>query len=283
MPITKARTLDYVEHEWGTYIERFNRLPMDEQDKRAREQGYESFRDLLAHILAWWEEGMEIIIAVAEDRPFERKKYDYDAFNAEAVAKYRSWDESEFLNHFEEGRKKMGTDLRSMDEAVYENRRVKAWLDAVIYEHAREHPVAIGRFLVIDLLENEWATYINDFDRLNEEEKKEFLSKQGFANFHDLLAHVIGWWEEGVRIIAGILDSPGFIWEPHDTDAYNLELTEKYSSWSDDDLLKHYDIVRRAMIELVIDLPEDAFFNKDIEGWLRDDVVEHYDEHPIPG
>jgi hypothetical protein len=36
------------------------------------------------------------------------------------------------------------------------------------------------------------------------------------------------------------------------------------------------------MIDLTMDLPEDAFFNRDIESWLRDDVVEHYDEHPIP-
>jgi hypothetical protein len=30
-------------------------------------------------------------------------------------------------------------------------------------------------------------------------------------------------------------------------------------------------------------LPEDAFLNKDIEGWLISDVVGHYDDHPIPG
>ena len=88
MPSTKQRTLEYLEQEWGTYIERFNRLPKEEQDKRVKEQGYEQFRDMLAHIMAWWDEGMSIILAVAEDRPFERKKYDFDAFNAEAVAKY---------------------------------------------------------------------------------------------------------------------------------------------------------------------------------------------------
>ena len=92
---------------------------------RVNEQGYEQFRDMLAHILAWWEEGMEIILALADGREFERRKYDFDAFNAEAVAKYRSWDEAEFLSQFEETRQKMGADLRSMDEALFENRRVK--------------------------------------------------------------------------------------------------------------------------------------------------------------
>lgn len=282
MPITKARTLEYMEEEWGTYVERFQRLPKDEQEKRVKEQGYEMFRDMLAHILAWWEEGLGIILAIAEDRPFERKKYDFDVFNAEAIAKYKDWDEAGFMAHFEKTRQKTGADLKSMNEAAFENRRVKTWLHGIIYHHAREHLVALSRFLVIDLLENEWATYIRDFDALSDEKKKEFVSKQGFASFHDLLAHVIGWWEEGVRIITGIVDRPSFTWQSHDADAFNLELTKKYSAWSDVDLFKHYDNVRLAMLDLVAELPNDAFLNKDIESWLKDDVVGHYDEHPIP-
>lgn len=282
MTITKQRTLAFLEQEWGTYIERFQRLPKTEQEKRVQKQGYERFRDMLAHILAWWEEGMGIILAVAEDRPFERKKYDFDVFNAEAVAKYKDWGEAEFMAHFEKTRQKMGADLRSMKEAAFEHRRVQAWLQAVILHHAREHLVALSRFLVIDMLENEWAAYIQDFQHLDAEKQKEFLSKQGFDRFRDLVAHVVGWWEEGARIISGIMDSPAFMWESQDVDAFNRELVKKFSTWSEDDLYRHYESVRLAMIDLTMDLPEDAFFNRDIESWLRDDVVEHYDEHPIP-
>ncbi len=266
----------------GTYIERFNLLPMDEQDRRVKQMGYEQFRDMLAHILAWWREGMGIILAIAEERPFERKKYDFAVFNAEAVAKYKSWDEVKFLAHFEKTRQKLGADLKSMNEAVYDNRRVKAWLHAIIFHHVREHLVVVSWFIVMDLLKNEWATYIGDFKQLDDDKKKEFLAKQGFESFHDLLADIVGWWEEGARIIMGILDLPAFTWESHDTDAFNAELTQKYSSWSDDDLFKHYEAVRKALLDLTSDLPTDAFLNKDIEGWLKDDVVEHYDEHPIP-
>ena len=282
MSITKQRTLDYVELEWGTYVERFNRLPKEEQNKRVQKTGYATLHDLLAHILAWWEEGMSIILAIVEDRPFERKKYDFDAFNAEAVAKYKSWDEDEFMAHFENTRQKIAADLKSMNEAVFENRRVRAWLRAVILSHAREHLVALNHFLVIDMLENDWATYIEDFERLSSEKQQEFLAKQGFQNFHDLLAHIIGWWEEGARIINGILDSPSFTWQDPDVDTFNVELTKKFSTWSDDDLFKHYQNLRLAIIDLVERLPENAFLNKDIESWLAADVVEHYDEHPIP-
>ena len=68
MSITKQRSLDYIQSEWGTYVERFKRLPQAEGEKRVRQMGYERFRDMLAHIAEWWDEGMEIILAVAENR-----------------------------------------------------------------------------------------------------------------------------------------------------------------------------------------------------------------------
>ena len=177
----------------------------------------------------------------------------------------------------------MGAALTSMDAALFENRRVHAWLRAVVLAHAREHLLALSRFLVLDLLKNEWASYIEDFHRLNPAKQKEFLSEQGFDNFHDLLAHIVGWWEEGARVIHGILDSPSFTWQNHDVDSFNRELMQKISSWADEDLFHHFEGLRLALIDLVEQLPDDAFLNVDIEGWLIDDVVEHYDEHPIPG
>lgn len=282
MSISKQRTLDYLGLEWGTYVERFQRLPQEEQNRRVKETGYESFRDLLAHILAWWEEGMGVILSIAEDRPFERKKYDFDIFNAEAVDKYRDWDEAEFMAHFEKARQRALADLTSMNETVFENRRVQGWLRAVILLHAREHLITLSRFLVLDLLENGWATYIQDFQQIDPDRQKEFLSKQGFESFHDLLAHIIGWWEEGARIINGMLHSPAFTWQDPDVDPFNAELVRKFSTWSDDDLFKHYESLRLALIDLVERLPEDAFSNRDIESWLADDIVHHYDEHAIP-
>ena len=48
----KQRTLNFLEIEWATYVERFNRLPVEDGIKRVKGQGYEQFRDMLAHILA---------------------------------------------------------------------------------------------------------------------------------------------------------------------------------------------------------------------------------------
>jgi hypothetical protein len=277
----KQRTLDFLEIEWATYIERFNRWPADYGRKRVNDQGYGHFRDMLAHVLAWWEEGMGIILAIAEEREYERKKYDFDVFNAEAVAKYGTWDEAEFFIHFEKTRHKVITDLKSMNEVAWENKRVRGWVNGIFIEHAREHLVALSRFLLLDTLENGWGTYVGEFGQLDDEKKKEFIGRQGFGNFHDLLAHIVGWWEEGARIVNGILNEPGFSWQDPNTDEFNIELTRKYSTWAHSDLLKHYEATRMAMVELASKIPDDAFLNMDIESWLAADVVGHYDGHKV--
>ena len=144
----------------------------------------------------------------------------------------------------------------------------------------------ISKQRALNYVEFEWATYTQDFQRLDSEKQHEFLSKQGFASFHDLLAHIAGWWDcrfrRGARIIHGIVTSPAFTWQEVETDSFNAALIQKFSMWPDDDLLHHYEGLRLALIDLVESLPEDAFLHKDIEGWLADDVVHHYDDHPIP-
>ena len=276
----KHRVIDFVEIEWAGYIERFNRLPELDGSQRVRRQGYDRFRDMLAHILAWWEDVMPIVLAIAESREFEKKKYDFDAFNAEAVAKYKDWDESEFLAHFEKTRQKAAADLRSMNEAAFEDRRIQGRLNGIFISHAREHLVALSKFLTMDTLEHEWGTYIAKFDA--SDKKEEFLKKQSVARFGDMLVHAFAWWDEGVIAVQGALKDPSFVYDgPADTDAYNAEIVAKYQGTSEADLRTLFEQKRLDMIELVRGLPESAFVNPTIEEWLAADVVEHYDEHAL--
>lgn len=277
----KQRTLDFLEIEWATYIERFFRWPADHGLKRVHDQGYAQFRDMLAHVLAWWEEGMEIILAIAEGREYARRKYDFDAFNAEAVAKYKDWDESEFLAHFEKVRQKAAADLMSMNDAAWEDRRVRSWVNGIFIHHAREHLVAASRFLILDTLENEWKPYVEDFEQV--EDQDAFLKKQGVGNFRELLGHVIGWWEEGERIITGLLGDPDFVWQEPDTDAFNAELIAKYKKLSDAEVQAQFENKRLSLIKFVNNLPDEAFMNMDVEGWLAADVAGHFDDHSIRG
>lgn len=276
----KQRVIDLIEKEWGVYVERFNRLPEDEKAHRVGKQGYASFRDILAHVVAWWEEAMPIVLAIAENRESERKKYDFDVFNAEAVAKYKSWDEKEFLNHFEQVRLQCLADVKSLDESVFENRRAKNWVNGVFIHHAREHLVVLGKFLTLDTLEHEWGTFIQKFDV--SEKKDEYLKSQQLARFEDILVHSFMWWDEGVNAVQGALKDSNFVYKgPADTDAYNAEIVQKYQSMSSDDVRKLFEQKRIELMKLVQSLPENAFDNLTIEDWLAADIVEHFDEHNV--
>lgn len=134
---------------------------------------------------------------------------------------------------------------------------------------------------VIHTLEGGWGVYVEQFNALSLEAQTAFLQKEGFETFHDLLAHIIGWWEEGLWVITGILENPGFTWAERDTDAFNRELIEKYRAWSKEYLLLHYENVREAMLNLVAELPENALYNTDIRDWLHADVIEHLEDHRI--
>jgi len=279
MPNYKQRTINFLENEWGTYIERFSRWPADYGHERVHKQGYDQFRDMLAHILAWWEEAMPIIIDIAEEREFARKKYDFDTFNAEAVTKYKTWPESLFLAHFEKTRQKAVVDLKSIYKDSFENRRIQNWVNGVFISHAREHLVALSRFLTLDTLENEWSTYIQRFDAL--ENKEEFLQKQGFKKIEDLLVHIAGWWDEGIKLAKNVLADADFVYEEPDTDKFNADLLVLHKNTSAADVRRLFESKRIEMIDFVRDLPESAFENQTIENWLAMDVVEHYDEHAL--
>lgn len=134
---------------------------------------------------------------------------------------------------------------------------------------------------VMQVLEEGWGGYILQFNALSAEAQTAFLQKEGFENLHELLAHIIGWWEEGLWIITGIIEDPSFTWIERDTDAFNRELIEKFRPWKEEDLLLHFENVREALIHLVADLPEDALMNKDIREWLEADVIEHLEDHRI--
>lgn len=277
----KQRVIDFFEIEWGTYVERTKRLPALEASHRVRVEGYDRLHDLLAHVIGWWEEGIPIVMAIAENREYARKKYDFDAFNAESMAKYKDWDEAEFLTHFEKTRQDIVTQLRSLDEAAFDHPRVRGWLRGTVIEHAREHLLVLSKFLALDTLEEEWGTYLTRFDKI--EAKDTFLQKQGYTSFSHLLAHIVGWWEEGIKLTKAVLANPSFVYNEPDTNSFNAEMVAKYKETSEPDMRNLFEQTRAEMTALVRGLPESAFENQTIERWLAADVVEHYDEHAVGG
>lgn len=267
--------------EWGEVSARFHRLPVDERAVLLKAQGYATLKDLLAHISVWWEEAEGIIRDTIDKRERPPRKYDFDTFNAQAVARFQSSTQAEFMIWFESMRVRMIRLVSGLTEEQIRNRRVSTWLDGTILAHLKEHDLYASRFIILDLLGREWADYVQDFLALGEEKQKAFLEKQGFPRFRDLIAHVIAWWEDGLEVIDGVSKDPAYRHPARNTDAYNAQAVAIFGKMDESEVRKKFESTRQNLIEVAINLPQAAFDHKVVQEWLKADVIEHYFEHAL--
>ena len=140
----------------------------------------------------------------------------------------------------------------------------------------------LTRAQLLDTLQHGWATYVGGFQSLSSEAQAEFLVKQGYARFTDLLAHIIAWWEEGKRVIESLADDPDFAPPEYDVDLFNAQAVERFGSWPEVAVIEAFEHMRATWPDLVARLPDDAFHNQNIANRLRLEVVAHLSEHQLP-
>jgi hypothetical protein len=277
---TKTLFLQSLE-EWGRYADLFNKLSAQEQADFLKDQGYATLYELLAHAGVWWEEAEEIIRDAIGKRERPSRKYDFDEFNAAALARFKDTSGDELLAWYESQRQKMIALVSALTTEQLKIRRVYGWLDAVLLGHLKEHTVSAPRFLVLDTLQREWGNSLERFQALPEGKQKAFIEKQGFARFRDLVAHIIVWWEDGLAAIDSITKDLTYRHPEKDTDAYNAEAVRVFGELAEADIWKKFETTRQSLMELAINLPEDIYNRKDVQTWLRADVIDHYYEHAL--
>jgi hypothetical protein len=137
--ITRMQVLDCLEREWGGYVDRFHVLPAGEQAEWLTKQGYQRFADLLAHVMAWWNEGFAAVSLLAGGQEVGNKEYDVDAFNAQAVERSAALDQAAVESAFEAQRKQWVAFVSGMPEATFAEHGVADRLCVEIIEHYAEH------------------------------------------------------------------------------------------------------------------------------------------------
>ncbi|HKZ44755.1 MAG TPA: hypothetical protein VJZ78_06930 [Anaerolineales bacterium] len=135
---------------------------------------------------------------------------------------------------------------------------------------------------LLDNLRTEWKPFPDRFHELTPSQRSEYLQQQGFGSFHDLLAHILAWWEEAIKIINSILDLEELPRREYDLDVFNAAAIEHFKIWSENDLLIHFDNICNALVTMLVELPDKGLENPRINGWLDACLLEHYQEHKIP-
>jgi hypothetical protein len=139
--ITREQFLDGLQNDWQNYAGRFYRLSPQAQKAFLKKQGYANLAGLLGHVVAWWQDGAEEVQKMRGDPAFANPDYDVDLFNARAVEKFGSLDESEVVRIYEAQRQAMVDLVSDLTDAELESEQINTRLYYDFIMHWDEHPL----------------------------------------------------------------------------------------------------------------------------------------------
>ncbi len=137
--ITRQQFLDRLQNSWQPLVARFYSLDPQEQAAYLEKQGYAAFPDLLAHVIAWWQDGAAAIARLRTDPSLPLGDYDVDEFNARAVEKFKPLSREEVIRAYETQRQGMVELVNSLSEAELNYPNVNLRLYYEIMMHWMEH------------------------------------------------------------------------------------------------------------------------------------------------
>jgi hypothetical protein len=140
-PITRQSILDLLNSDWAEYVARFQNLSPEAQAVFLERQGYKRLADLLAHIAAWWEVGLQAIQRFHADPSARPLEIDIDSFNARAVEQVRSVSESDVIRSFEVARLKFTREVQGLPESDFTDERVLEQMRWELINHLEDHRI----------------------------------------------------------------------------------------------------------------------------------------------
>jgi hypothetical protein len=140
-PVTREQILDAFQSGWGTYISQFQALSTEGQAEFLKQQGYATFGDLLAHVIAWWELALVEVPRVLVEPDFHGNNIDVDAFNARAVARFQGRAEAEMIALFNQRCADMVDLVKALPDDAVEGRRINERLFMESIGHLGEHKI----------------------------------------------------------------------------------------------------------------------------------------------
>ncbi len=122
---------------WQAYLPAVSALGEEARRAYMDRQGYQRLRDLLAHATAWNEETLGVVAVLQRGGAIQR--YDADAFNAQALARFRLYSGAEVEQRFTQANTALSRLLAVLPESALEQQSVYVWLVMTIVEHFNEH------------------------------------------------------------------------------------------------------------------------------------------------
>jgi hypothetical protein len=137
--VTREILMQSLDKDWGSYAEQYRRLSDEEKSRFVEAQGFARFADILAHLIAWWEDGKETLGRMFGDPAFASPEYNVNDFNARAIARFSEMDEDQIIKSFESLRLDMLRLVSGLPESAFRDQRITNRLQIEIPGHFSEH------------------------------------------------------------------------------------------------------------------------------------------------
>ncbi len=138
-PMSRQDYLDFMSNTWDSYDATLNGLTEADQQRYAEEQGFESLKDVLAHINDWWRETLRVVPVWARGESPEFDYEDFDAFKAQSLERHANVNLAQTQQDFENLRGQVAALVAELPEAAFSNPQIAPWLYRVIVTHYRVH------------------------------------------------------------------------------------------------------------------------------------------------
>jgi hypothetical protein len=139
--ITRQSVLNLLNGDWADYVARFQGLTPSVQAAFLERQGYKRLADLLAHIVAWWDVGLQAIQRYKRDPAARQTEIDVDSFNARAVEKVRAVTEAEEIKIFEAARRKFVETVQTLSDDDFKDERILNQVRWELVNHLADHRI----------------------------------------------------------------------------------------------------------------------------------------------
>jgi hypothetical protein len=139
--ITRDSILDCLTQNWGEYVSKIKGLEDKEQRLFLKQQGYARLLDLLAHITAWWQDGMQKVAAFQQDANYQPPAVNVDVYNAAAVKSVKDRSEEAVIDSFETTRLQFIELAQMLSDADLKNPKITRQLEMEIIGHYQEHKI----------------------------------------------------------------------------------------------------------------------------------------------
>lgn len=140
--ILRNTFVERLQNEWGGLVGRWQRLSAAGQQEYLVQQGYARLGDLLAHVIAWWQDGCAVIEVMRGDAQAPLGEYDVDSFNASAVEKYKAHSQEELIALYESQRQVMLKLVQSLPDSELYQENINQRLFYEIIQHWKEHTIS---------------------------------------------------------------------------------------------------------------------------------------------